>query len=145
MAELLYELDSGASCLPPGSEIVFVNVHPPEDTLGALLRGKTLTNVKVGELLMCGPWYHMCDAASNALLRGKTLTNVKVCDFVPFDVRYKRGTGVYSFNIPWRRRCTLTTIGMSCCVWEEPVLVAQHAHGVHCPCTECALRALSVS
>jgi hypothetical protein len=47
MAELLYELDSGASCLPPGSEIVFVNVHPPEDTLGALLRGKTLTNVKV--------------------------------------------------------------------------------------------------
>lgn len=47
MAELLYELDSGASCLPPGSEIVFVNCHPPEDTLGALLRGKTLTNVKV--------------------------------------------------------------------------------------------------
>jgi hypothetical protein len=49
MAELLYELDSGASCLPPGSEIVFVNVHPPEDTLGALLLGKTLTNVKVCE------------------------------------------------------------------------------------------------
>jgi hypothetical protein len=52
MAELLYELDSGASCLPPGSEIVFVNVHPPEDTLGTLLRGKTLTNIKVGDLLM---------------------------------------------------------------------------------------------
>jgi hypothetical protein len=51
MAELLYELDSGASCLPPGSEIVFVNAHPPEDTLGSLLRGKTLTNVKVWECL----------------------------------------------------------------------------------------------
>ncbi|WIA22302.1 hypothetical protein OEZ85_004619 [Tetradesmus obliquus] len=50
MAELLYELDSGASCLPPGSEIVFVNCHPPEDTLGALLRGKTLTNVKVSHV-----------------------------------------------------------------------------------------------
>lgn len=47
MSELLYELDAGDSCLPPGSEIVFVNAHPPLDTLGALLRSKALTNVKV--------------------------------------------------------------------------------------------------
>lgn len=51
MSELLYELDSGASCLPPGSEIVFVNAHPPEDTLGVLLRSKSLNNVKVGWLI----------------------------------------------------------------------------------------------
>lgn len=47
MAELLQAFDTGSSCLPPGSEIVFVNNHPPDTTLGALLRGKTLSNVKV--------------------------------------------------------------------------------------------------
>eukprot|EP00878_Enallax_costatus_P037607 GHUV01042494.1.p1 GENE.GHUV01042494.1~~GHUV01042494.1.p1 ORF type:complete len:301 (+),score=77.35 GHUV01042494.1:33-935(+) len=50
MAELLHAFDSGSSCLPAGSEIVFINSHPPDTTLGALLRGKTLSNVKVSHV-----------------------------------------------------------------------------------------------
>lgn len=35
------------SCLPPGSEVTFVNSHPAEDTLGVVLRGRSLQNLKV--------------------------------------------------------------------------------------------------
>eukprot|EP00775_Hariotina_reticulata_P003585 gene3585-3850_t len=51
MQHLLWELDQGSSCLPPGSEIVFVNSHPPDDTLGAVLRRRHLTNVRVSHVL----------------------------------------------------------------------------------------------
>jgi len=48
MQHLLWELDQGSSCLPPGSEIVFFNNHPTDDTVGAVLKKRPLANVRVG-------------------------------------------------------------------------------------------------
>jgi hypothetical protein len=47
MADLIKELDHGLSPLPAGSEVVFVNTHNPDDTLGAVLQNTTLDYIKV--------------------------------------------------------------------------------------------------
>jgi hypothetical protein len=47
MADLIKELDHGLSPLPAGSEVVFVNTHNPDDTLGAVLQNTTLEYIKV--------------------------------------------------------------------------------------------------
>jgi hypothetical protein len=47
MADLIKELDHGLSPLPAGSEVVFVNTHNPDDTLGAVLQNTTLDFIKV--------------------------------------------------------------------------------------------------
>jgi hypothetical protein len=46
MADLIKELDHGLSPLP-ASEVVFVNTHNPDDTLGAVLQNTTLDYIKV--------------------------------------------------------------------------------------------------
>jgi len=48
MADLIRELDHGGSCLPPNSELVFMNAHEPEQSLGVVLQSVTLENVTVG-------------------------------------------------------------------------------------------------
>lgn len=48
MLDLIKELDHGLSALPKGSEVVFVNVHNPHDSLGQALQHVTLENVQVG-------------------------------------------------------------------------------------------------
>jgi hypothetical protein len=47
MADLIKELDHGLSPLPAGSEVVFVNTHNPDDTLGAVLQNTSLDFIKV--------------------------------------------------------------------------------------------------
>ncbi|KAF6266640.1 hypothetical protein COO60DRAFT_7439 [Scenedesmus sp. NREL 46B-D3] len=47
MADLIKELDHGLSPLPAGSEVVFVNTHNPEDTLGAVAQNTNLDCIKV--------------------------------------------------------------------------------------------------
>lgn len=47
MLDLLRELDHGQSCLPHGSEVVCVNVHDPDESLGKVVRSLTLENVTV--------------------------------------------------------------------------------------------------
>lgn len=48
MLDLIKELDHGLSALPKGSEVVFVNMHNPHDSLGQALQHVTLENVQVG-------------------------------------------------------------------------------------------------
>ncbi|KAF8072953.1 hypothetical protein HT031_000613 [Scenedesmus sp. PABB004] len=47
MADLIRELDHGLSALPRGSEVVFLNSHAPEASLGAVLAGTSLENIQV--------------------------------------------------------------------------------------------------
>jgi hypothetical protein len=47
MVDLVKELDHGLSALPKGSEVVFVNMHNPHDSLGQVLQHITLENVQV--------------------------------------------------------------------------------------------------
>lgn len=47
MASLIKELDHGLSALPKGSEVSFVNMHSPHDSLGQALHNITLENVQV--------------------------------------------------------------------------------------------------
>jgi hypothetical protein len=47
MVDLLRELDHGLSALPPGSEVVFVNVHSRHDSLGHALQLVSLDTIQV--------------------------------------------------------------------------------------------------
>jgi hypothetical protein len=47
MVDLIKELDHGLSALPKGSEVVFVNMHSPHDSLGQALQHVSLENVQV--------------------------------------------------------------------------------------------------
>lgn len=47
MVDLIKELDHGLSALPKGSEVVFVNMHNPHDSLGQALQHVNLENVQV--------------------------------------------------------------------------------------------------
>lgn len=48
------ELDAGTACLPRGSEVVFVNDHNRSATMGQVLLGLNLQNVKVRPALRAG-------------------------------------------------------------------------------------------
>lgn len=53
MIDLLKELDHGLSALPKGSQVVFVNMHSPHDSLGMVLQHVNLENVQVSTLCAC--------------------------------------------------------------------------------------------
>lgn len=57
MADLIKELDHGLSALPAGSEVVFVNTHSADETLGAVLQNTTLEYIKVSHATT-GPERH---------------------------------------------------------------------------------------
>jgi hypothetical protein len=70
MASLIKELDHGLSALPKGSEVTFVNMHSPHDSLGQALQNITLENVQVCCEACCRSlagctiivWAHQCCA-----------------------------------------------------------------------------------
>ena len=48
MVDILREMDSGSTRLPPGSHLVFMNCHEPKDSLEPALRACQLKHLKVG-------------------------------------------------------------------------------------------------
>lgn len=55
MLDLLRELNTGSSCLPAGSEVVLVNSHNSELTLGMVMKKMKLENIRVNicHMLVC--------------------------------------------------------------------------------------------
>jgi len=53
MADLIKELDHGLSALPAGSEVVFVNTHPPDQSLEPVLQGLCLEHLTVRKPDLC--------------------------------------------------------------------------------------------
>lgn len=48
MTDLIKELDHGLSALPAGSQVVFANMHPADESLGVVLQNVSLEYIKVG-------------------------------------------------------------------------------------------------
>lgn len=79
MMDLLRELDHGSSCLPPGSEVIFLNSHDADTTLGEALRSVSLQNVNVSHV--------MADPLQRTQLARIDITNIS-CAIVLCDERW---------------------------------------------------------